>query len=289
MDHRGQPIALAAACISLAALDQPDAEALCGPSAADRASAAEAAAASVAADVQLRASLLEGLCLFASGAVMEGRAGAGAGSAVGGELAEVPRVLAARVASHAEAVAEAALALQRDLQLGQQGSAAAGDESGPEQQQQRGGGGGAMTAVPAAGPLADGLAADGSLMEIMPPQLMHVPSCRAMQLRLLALQVRRDGRVCRSCRGLWPAHAGCTADWAGCCLASPLLRLHPQYAFPSAAGLEPGSLAAAPHGQRPAVPAEPHPCAAHHRVGHLAAAAGRSAAHSTACRAQRLL
>jgi hypothetical protein len=202
VDHRGQPAALAHAGISLPALEQPDADTPAALSAADRASVAEAAAASVASDVALRSALLEGLCVFASGAVTDGGASAGpegqAASLAGhSALAEVPRLLAAEVASRAEAAAETALALQHSLRSGQQQPQQEEDEG-----EEAGGGaaeaptGAVMVAVPDARAAADGEERGGSLPEIMPASLMLYPSCRAMQLGLLALQVGRAGLAC---------------------------------------------------------------------------------------------
>lgn len=186
VDHRGQPAAVARAGIAVPSLEQQDTpDPLAALPAAERASVAEAAAASVAADVGLRTALLEGLCLFASGAVTGSQAAPSTAAAQGAAgLAEIPRLLTAEVASRAESAAQAAIALQQSLRAQHQqqegeGAGAAVDAAT---------GSGAMVAVPDARAVGDE-EVGGRLPEVMPPRLMQFPSCRAMQLGLLALQV----------------------------------------------------------------------------------------------------
>ena len=201
VDHRGRPAALSRAGISLPLLEQPEGDGVVALSADGRASLAAAAAAGVASDVALRAALLEGFCLFTSGAVSEA-AGPNPGQGGQQQLAEVPHALAAEVVARAEAAAQSALALQQALQAAAQ----------QQQQQEEAGEGGVQPAPAAAGDSAlvavpdawlagaEGEGRGGELSQIMPPTLMHYPSCRAMQLGLLALQVGGGSRLLCICQ-----------------------------------------------------------------------------------------
>ena len=104
-DFRDQPAALAAAGIALE---------LCGQQehlpAADKQLVAAAAAAAVASDVALRAALLEGVCLFVYGSVVDRNSGA-ADQPSSAALEEIAVLLQKRVAQRANAAAAGALAL----------------------------------------------------------------------------------------------------------------------------------------------------------------------------------
>ncbi|GAB4814208.1 hypothetical protein N2152v2_001254 [Parachlorella kessleri] len=208
LDFRGQPAAFARAGITLATLEQSHDGSGGGSallSAAARASAGEAASASLSSDVALRSALLEGLCLFASGAITEQRQGPGVGSTPAAlvengasqqsdaQFREVPQLLASKVIALAEAAVQSALALQQELREGKQQQAQQPEEAALYPSSSALGGevpaAGALVAVPDGGrAVGDFPGPDGSLPEILPPHLMQYPSCRAMQLGLVALQ-----------------------------------------------------------------------------------------------------
>ena len=195
-DHRGQPAALAAAGITLPLLNLESGEQQEVQQqqlgAEERALVAAAAVAEVAADPALRGALLEGLCLFVSGALLAQQPGQPAPAGSDAELAQVLPLLQGRLQERAEAAAAAAAAL-----LQTRVAAPAGDDEDDEdadmapaaassKEQQRG----ALVPVaqltwgdePAAG------AAPGQLPTALPAELMAYPSCRQLQLQLLALQ-----------------------------------------------------------------------------------------------------
>ena len=152
---------------------------------------AAAAVAEVAADPALRGALLEGLCLFVSGALLAQQPGQPAPAGSDAELAQVLPLLQGRLQERAEAAAAAAAAL-----LQTRVAAPAGDDKDEDadmapaaassKEQQRG----ALVPMaqltwgdePAAG------AAPGQLPTALPAELMAYPSCRQLQLPLLALQ-----------------------------------------------------------------------------------------------------
>lgn len=210
-DHRGQPAALSAAGIHLPLLDLEIAEQELQPppqqpqqrlGAEERSLVAAAAAAEVAADPAVRGALLEGLCLFVSGALLAqppGQPVPADGSSEEAQLEAVLPLLRGKVQQRAEAAAAAAAALlqtrvalpalgEEDDDEDMDGLAAAGD--GGARGEQRG------VLVPVA-LLTSGDEPDGAglLPTALPAELLQFPSCRQLQLQLLALQ---DAQLSRS-------------------------------------------------------------------------------------------
>ncbi|KAL4440107.1 hypothetical protein ABPG75_003108 [Micractinium tetrahymenae] len=199
-DHRGQPAALAAAGIQLPLLEMDGSAAEASLGAEERALVAAAAAAEVAADPALRAALVEGLCLFVSGALLAQQPGQAAPAGSEAQLAGVLELLRGRVQQRAEEAAAGAAALLATRVLAatageeddEDGGMAAADSSSREQQPQG-------VLVPAvqltwgdepAGAAA-GAVGSGLLPAALPAELMQFPSCRTLQLQLLALQDAR--------------------------------------------------------------------------------------------------
>lgn len=197
-DHRGQPVALAAAGIRLPLLEVDGAAAEAGPlGAEERALVACAAAAEVAADPALRAALVEGLCLFVSGALLAQQPGQAAPAGSEAELAGVLELLRSRVQQRAEAAAAGAAALLATRVLAPAPTEEDGEDAGmnaagiaAREQQLQG------VLVPVAqltwGDEPEGGAAGAGLLPAaLPAELMQFPSCRTLQLQLLALQDER--------------------------------------------------------------------------------------------------
>jgi hypothetical protein len=185
-DHRSQPQALAQAGVHLAELDgEGGGREL---NAEDRDAVAAAAAAHVAADPALRAALLDGLCLFVSGALLAQQPG-GAAAAAGAEaqLGGVLPLLHGRVQSAADAAAAAAAALLATRVL-----APAPEDGGDAHMTEGGAGQQEGVLVPVAqltwGDEAGGGGAGGQLPTALPAELLRYPSCRQLQLQLVALQ-----------------------------------------------------------------------------------------------------
>ena len=201
-DYRGQPAALAAAGVHLAMLDPVDAGAdeeqqqqeqgWQKLGAEDRGLVAAAAAAAVASDPSVRSALLEGLCLFVSGALQAHQPGQPAPAASDAELAEVATLLRHTLQQRAEAAATAAAALL--LQRVAQPVVEAPDGDGMLAAAAKSSSGVQLHAgimVPVAA-LTWGdeaaQAAAGQLPTVLPAELMQYPSCRQLQLQLLALE-----------------------------------------------------------------------------------------------------
>lgn len=182
-DHRGQPAALAAAGIQLPLLEidggGEDAEQQLG--AEERALVAAAAAAEAAADPALRGALLEGLSLFVSSALLAQQPGQEAPAGSDAELAQMLPLLRGRLQQRAEAAAAAAAELLRTrvAQVGADGEDAPMAAGGTEQQ---------GVLVPTAQLTWGDEPASGQLPTSLPADLLRYPSCRALQLQLLALQ-----------------------------------------------------------------------------------------------------
>lgn len=181
-DHRGQPAALAAAGVQ--PLLEVDGEQAPPLTAEERAQVAAAAAAQVAADPALRSSLLEGLSLFVSGALLAQQPGQAAPAGTESELAQLLPLLRSKLQQLADEAAAAATAL---LQTRVAAPAAEDEDadmtaaatSGQEQQ---------GVLVPVAQLAWGDDAAEGQLPTSMPADLLQYPSCRGLQLQLLALQ-----------------------------------------------------------------------------------------------------
>lgn len=162
---------------------------------------AGAVAAEVAADPALRAALVEGLCLFVSGSLLAQQPGQPVPADSEAELVQVLELLRGRVQQRAEAAAAGAAALLATRVLapaateedGEDAGMAAAD-SGARDQQPHG------VLVPVAHltfgdepeAAAAGTASTGLLPAALPAELMQFPSCRELQLQLLALQ---DGQL----------------------------------------------------------------------------------------------
>lgn len=182
-DHRGQPAALAAAGIELPLLEVDGSEAAPQLGAEERALVAAAVAADVAADSALRDALLEGLSLFVSGALLAQQLGQPVTASSEAELASVLQLLRSKLQAAAEMAAAAAAALlqtrvAQPTEGGEDGSAAAA-AGGQEPQ---------GVLVPVVQLTWGDEAADGRLPAALPAALMQYPSCRQLQLQLLALQ-----------------------------------------------------------------------------------------------------
>ena len=188
-DHRGQPAALAAAGIHLPLLEVDgggggDGQAL---GAEERALVAAAAAAEVAADGELRGALVEGLCLFVSGALLAAQPGAAVPAGSEAQLAQVLEVLRGKVQHRAEAAAAGAAAL-----LATRVAPPAGEDGEEEDEEMSAARKGEPQGVLV--PLAELTWGDeaphggGALPTALPAELLQFPSCRGMQVQLLALQ-----------------------------------------------------------------------------------------------------
>lgn len=183
-DHRGQPAALAAAGVQLPLLDV-DSEQAAALSAEERAQVAAAAAAQVAADPALRSSLLEGLSLFVSGALLAQQPGQAAPAGTEAELAQLLPLLRGKLQQRADEAATAAAEL-----LHTRVAVPAGEEEDAEM----------AAAPPVGGQDQQGVlvpvvqlawgdeASEGQLPTSLPADLLQYPSCRALQLQLLSLQ-----------------------------------------------------------------------------------------------------
>ena len=184
-DHRGQPAALAAAGIQLPLLEV-DAEQAAALSAEERAQVAAAAAAQVAADSALRSSLLEGLSLFVSGALLAQQPGQAAPAGTEAELAQLLPLLRGKLQQRADDAAAAAAALLQTrvaVPTGEEDEdedmAAAPPAGGQDQQ---------GVLVPVVQLAWGDEASEGQLPTSLPADLLQYPSCRALQLQLLSLQ-----------------------------------------------------------------------------------------------------
>jgi hypothetical protein len=190
-DHRGQPAALAAAGVQLPLLDL-EAGSSVHLGAEERCLVAEASAAEVATDPTLRAALLEGLCLLVSATLLAQQVQQAAPAGGEEQLREVLLLLRGKVQERADASAAAAAALlqtvvplpedAREEEEGQDNMD--GGTAGLEPQQR--------LLVPVVqltwGDEAAAGTAAGQLPTQLPAELMQYPSCRPLQLALLALQ-----------------------------------------------------------------------------------------------------
>lgn len=183
-DHRSQPAALAAAGVQLPLLEV-DGEHALALTAEKRAQLAAATAAQVAADSALRSSLLEGLSLFVSGALLAQQRGQAAPAGSESELAQLLPLLRGKVQQRAEEAAAAAAALLQTRVAvpagdGEDADMADGPPDGGQEQQ--------GVLVPVAQLAWGDEAAEGQLPTSLPAELLQYPSCRDLQLQLLALQ-----------------------------------------------------------------------------------------------------
>ena len=186
-DHRGQPAALAAAGVQVPLLDAEGEGVHLGVD--ERRLVAEAVAADIATDAGLRGALLEGFCLFVSGALLAQQPGqlASAGTSSEAQLLDVLSLLLGKVQQRSESVAAAAaLLLKTRVAL------PTADENAEVDMDSSARRGGAQEAHGVLVPMAQLTWGDempaGQLPSALPAELMQFPSCRRLQLQLLALQ-----------------------------------------------------------------------------------------------------